>query len=227
MQIQNQNAIANPSVETVVTRVPDFEVTGTGEAAAWNAAPWLEMPRVGGSAAYRTRAKLLGSDTGLYFLVECEDGKLACTMTRDFDFIFKEDVVEIFLQPDTAHPVYFEYEISPLAVELPLLVSHDGRRFHGWLPFAYEGQRRTRRATFVRGGRKESMAACERWSAEFFIPYALLAGLGNTPPAPGACWRGNLYRIDYDSGSPSQWAWCPDTGGNFHDFLNFGRLRFA
>ena len=37
----------------------------------------------------------------------------------------------------------------------------------------------------------------------------------------------NLYRIDYDTGEGMQWAWCPATGGNFHDYKNFGTIVFA
>ena len=97
----------------------------------------------------------------------------------------------------------------------------------GWLPWNYRGGRKTRRATAVRGGPKQPLAEIEGWSVEVFIPFALLSGLGNTPPKAGTLWRANIYRIDYDLDEPTQWAWCPATGGNFHDFQNFGTIAFA
>ena len=60
----------------------------------------------------------------------------------------------------------------------------------------------------------------------FFVPFALLKGLGNCPPTPGMKWRANMYRIDYDRGQNTQWAWCPDTGGKFHNFWQFGTIVF-
>jgi hypothetical protein len=71
------------------------------------------------------------------------------------------------------------------------------------------------------------MAPVEGWMAEFFIPFALLRGLGNVPPKPGTAWRGNIYRIDYDAAPPSHWAWSPITGPSFHNFREFGTLVFA
>lgn len=213
--------------ELTVLKTSDFAVTGDGRAAAWATAPWVPLARVGtGKATYATRAKVLYSDTGLYFLTDSEDRRLTCTLTEDFANIFTEDVIEVFLWPDEAQPLYLEYEISPLNVELPILVPNHGGTFFGWRPWHYEGPRLTRRATAAQGGPKASMATVTGWSAEFFLPFALFTGLGNTPPRSGNRWRANIYRIDYDETPASQWAWCPDTGGQFHDFGHFGTFRF-
>jgi hypothetical protein len=214
-------------METQVHKVADFAVSGTGDGPAWNETDWLPLTRIGaGPSRYESRAKVLYSATGLYFLFDCEDRKLTCTMTQDFDDIYKEDVVEVFLWPDESHVLYFEYEISPLGVELPILVSNYRMVYMGWRPWHYEGERKIRSATAVRGGPKASLAAVKGWSAEFFIPFALFRGMGNTPPQPGARWRGNLYRIDYDEGQ-TLWAWSPRTGGNFHNYPGFGTLLFG
>jgi hypothetical protein len=70
------------------------------------------------------------------------------------------------------------------------------------------------------------MAAVEGWMAEFCIPFSLLRGLGNNPPESGTRWRANMYRVDYDSGEPVQWAWCEKTGTHFHDYRQFGTIMF-
>ena len=101
---------------------------------------WLPMTAVGGSSSYLTRAKVSYSASGLYFLVENEDARLSCSALQDFDDLFAEDVVEVFLWPEQAHPVYFEYEISPLNAELPILVANNGAGFYGWLPWHYQGE---------------------------------------------------------------------------------------
>lgn len=211
-----------------IRHVEDFQVTGDGSSPAWQNADWQPMTRVGsGKASYTTKAKMLWSQTGIYFLVECEDRKLTCTMTQDFDDLFREDVVEVFLWPDEASPVYFEYEISPLNVELPIMVANHKGTFHGWLPWHYIGPRRTRHTTSVQGGNCEPGAEVTAWTTEFFIPFELLSGLGNTPPQAGTRWRANIYRIDYDSGEGSHWAWHPETGARFHNYAQFGVLEFV
>lgn len=215
-------------MELLVPHVDDFTVTGDGSHPAWNAMPWQPMPRVGGGpATYQTHTKVLYSKTGLYFLVDCPDTRLTCSGLPDFADLYTEDVVEVFLWTDETLPLYFEYEISPLNAELPIIIPNVNGRFHGWLPWHYTGKRKTRTATAVRGGEKAPMATVEGWSTEFFIPYALLVPLANVPPRPGSTWRANIYRIDHDAGTASQWAWCPDTGCNFHDYQRFGTLRFA
>ena len=64
--------------------------------------------------------KLLYSPTGLYSLFEGTDAKLTTTNLADFDNLWEEDVFEIFLWTDETEPIYFEYEISPLAAERPI-----------------------------------------------------------------------------------------------------------
>ncbi len=214
--------------EILVEQVHDFDLSAPDSYKAWTSAKWHDLIKVGnGPADYKTRAKILWSEKGMYFLFDVEDKKLHCAMTRDFDDIYREDVVEVFLWPDESQALYFEYEISPLGVELPILVPNSKGAFMGWRPWHYEGERLIRRITATYGGPRKPMADVSGWSAAFFIPFALLKGLGNVPPKPGSAWRANMYRIDYDSGPLTQWAWCPDTGCNFHDYLRFGSFRFS
>jgi hypothetical protein len=76
-----------------------------------------------------------------------EDERLSCTITRDNDSLYTEDVIEMFLWPDEGRPLYFEYEISPLGFELPIIVPNLDGQFMGWLPWDYENERRIRKAT--------------------------------------------------------------------------------
>lgn len=209
-----------------VNSIEDFEVTGTGEHVRWRQADWTALRRREPDGhPYESRFKVLYSKTGVYFLMEGADRTLTATMTEDFLDLWKEDVFEVFLWTDERYPVYFEYEISPLNHELPILVPNFGGRFLGWRPWHYEGERLTRKATSTTGGPKEPHAAIERWSAEFFIPYTVLRPLGNVPPGPGTIWRANFYRIDYDQGKATHWEWAP-VGKNFHEYERFGELRF-
>jgi hypothetical protein len=209
----------------LVKKCSDFEVTGRGEASQWNMAEWVNIPqRTPQPETYETRAKVLYSETGIYFLFDCEDKILTTTMKADYLNLWEEDVVEVFLWTSEDFPVYFEYEISPMNYELPILVPNYKGDFLGWLPWNYEGDRKTRKATSVRGGKKKSGARVSAWVAEFFIPYKLLAPLPNVPPESGTKWRANMYRVDYDQGR-TLFSWQkPET--NFHDYERFGTFIF-
>jgi hypothetical protein len=211
----------------VVKPAPDFEVTGAGEHAAWQQAEWTPMRRRQADGhPYDTRFKALYSTTGVYFLMDGTDSKLTATMTEDYMDLWNEDVFEVFLWTDERYPVYFEYEISPLNHELPILIPNFGGQFLGWRPWHYEKDRQTRKATSITGGPKQSQAAIKGWRAEFFIPYTLLRPLQNVPPKAGTRWRANFYRMDYDNGKTTQWEWAR-VGKSFHEYEKFGDLVFA
>jgi hypothetical protein len=209
-----------------VPRTEDFVINGSGDASAWKKAAWEPLHlRVAEGHQYQTRVKMLYSRAGLYVLMEAEDRTITATMNEDFLDLWKEDVFEFFLWPDERHPVYFEYEISPLGFELPILIPNFGGQFLGWRPWHYEGKRKTQKATAIVGGPKQSGARVTGWTAEVFVPYDLLKPLQNVPPQPGTRWRANFYRVDYDDGKTTSWDWAR-VGPSFHEFNKFGTLIF-
>lgn len=210
-----------------VSATKDFEVSGDGTNEAWSQANWEAIPgRSPNGPPHQTRFKMLYSPTGLYVLFEGADKKLTATIDKDYEDLWKEDVFELFLWTDEKQPIYFEYEISPLNFELPILVPNFDGKFLGWLPWHYEGARKTRKATAVTGGQKESGAAVTGWTAEVFIPYELLKPLQNVPPKAGTKWRANFYRVDHDEGKPpNRWTWAA-VGLSFHEYQKFGTLVF-
>ena len=215
-----------PEKVLAVSRAEDFEINGLGDAPAWAKVPWEPLQFRGtGSHPYQTRVKLLYSATGLYVLMEATDQKLTATLQEDFLDLWEEDVFEFFLWPDERQPVYFEYEISPLGVELPILIPNLDGKFLGWRPWHYEGPRKIRKATSVVGGPKQSGAKVTGWKAEVFVPFEVLTPLGNVPPQPGTRWRANFYRVDYDDGRSASWDWAR-VGRSFHEFRKFGTLVF-
>src|SRR6476661_7442490 len=110
---------------------------------------------------YDTRFKTVYSTTGIYFLVDGTDRKLTATMAEDFMDLWNEDVFEVFLWTDQKHPMYFEYEISPLNHELPIMVPNFGGQFLGWRPWHYDRHRLTRKQTVAIGATKQPRAAIE------------------------------------------------------------------
>ncbi len=207
---------------TTVSKTPDFTIDGSGSASAWGKTEWLSLLRQSSTgASYSTKAKLLYSDNGIYGLFDCEDKKLCNTMQGDFLHLWEEDVVEIFLQPEAARAAYFEYELSPANFELPLIIFNADGKLNSWVPFLYEDHMKTTHATSTRYENDNQVAG---WTAEFYIPFALMQPILRDTPVSGTIWKGNLYRIDYDEGESLN-SWCATTV-NFHEPEKFGWLRF-
>jgi len=215
----------------MIKNTDDFEVTGDGSSENWNRTEWVNLiqrSNLENTRGKSTYLKVLYSDKGMYFLFHSEDDILNATFYSDFQELWNEDVVEVFLWTDDSRPHYFEYEISPLNYELPLIVSNiDGELLH-WIPFANsyheDHDRIIQHRTSVKGGKKVSGADIDSWTAEFFIPFKLLHPLENIFPESGTEWRANFYRIDYDHGI-TPWSWHPYET-NFHDYQNFGTIVF-
>ncbi len=212
--------------ELRVRPTADFELTGDGSAEAWKSAAWEPLHRrTAAGLPYETRVKALYSPKGLYVLMDAADARISATPREDFEDLWKEDVFEVFLRTDERDPIYFEYEVSPLGRELPIVVPNLEGQYWGWRPWHYEGDRKVRKATSAVGGRLEPGSEVKGWRAEVFIPYALLKPLRNVPPGPGSRWRANFYRMDYDGGKPTSWDWSR-VGPDFHEFGKFGTLVF-
>ena len=174
------------SPSTRVVRCDDFELSGRGDALGWTKATWINLNRrPGGEHDYKSRFKIMYSNQGIYVLFDGADRTLTATMDEDFAHLWEEDVFECFFWTDEEYPIYFEYEISPLNHELPILVPKFDGKFLGWRPWQYDGKRRTRKATHAIGGEKKSMSSISGWRAEMFLPYELFRPLRNVPARPG------------------------------------------
>lgn len=226
-EAQNIEVCNNRDSVYHVKRSNDFNITGNGSNENWEKADWLELPQraLHESVNFKTSVKSLYSENGIYFLFRCPDNKLTSSMDKDFLDLWKEDVVEIFLWPDEKNPVYFEYELSPLNYELVLIISNIEGELLRWQPFHYDSDRLSQHETSIIGGKRESFAEVDGWTAEFFIPYKLLRPLNNILPKTGDRWRANFYRVDYDESKSISWSW-QKTRTNFHDYKCFGSLIF-
>lgn len=234
-------ALAQDSEYSVITlpKVPDFTIDGYGSALQWNSSDWITIPQRETATwdlrnkalaptnrlspkEMSTRAKMLYSDTGIYFLFQCEDRILQATMEGDYMELWWEDVVEIFLWPDENVPVYFEYQLSPL--NIVSMTQHKKGSFSKH--FVYHGENhRTLHKTSVSGGEKKSLGSINQWTAEIFIPFNMLRLDQKNYPEAETKWQINLYRFDYDTGDRARWEWQPVSGKN-HDIEKFGTLLF-
>ena len=132
--ISAKTLYADDSTVLRIRKTSDFEVSGNGTAKEWAMTDWFSLTKRKGNVTYQTRCKMLYSETGVYCLYDSEDKRITATMKNDFDDIYNEDVVEVFFWTDESSPIYFEYELSPNNVELPILVPNYDGKFFGWRP---------------------------------------------------------------------------------------------
>lgn len=222
-KLPSQEALNDP---LLVHKCADFEITGSGENAAWTKTEWTALAQLGSNVpGYDTRFKILYSPKGIYMLFDGKDRKITTTYDQDFEDLFKADVFEVFFHPDPSVPLYFEYEINQLNKELVLIIPNFGKTFMGWTPWHYDGDRKIKKMVHVEGGKSEAGASITSWSAELFIPFELLATLPKGTPESGAIWNANFYRLDYDTNKMIKWAWSP-IEQSFHEYKKYGSIRF-
>lgn len=205
--------------------IPFADVMGASDErlpAHWSRATWQSLASLDANPdPYPTRFKMLHSPKGIHILIEGEDRKVTGEHREDGGELYLGDVFEVFLHPEPATPVYFEYEVNAHDRELVLLVPNLGGRFTGWEPWRYEGDRKVVKRVRVQTG-PEGMIG---WAAELFIPFSLLSPLEKTPPKRGTVWHANVCRLDYDTGGMRKWSWSP-VRRSFHEYKAFRPVRF-
>lgn len=212
--VVNDTLLVNPT--------KDFEVDGKGSHANWQLTAWQEIPKIDSNTTlYTSRFKILYSEKGIYLLFHGTDNRTTSKYKKNFSNMFNGDVFEAFFHTDPSMPLYFEYEINPYNKELPILVPHLKGGVMGWRPWHYEGSRKTRKAVNI----ERESGRMNAWTAEIFLPFALLQPLSNNYPKTGSVWMANFCRLDYDTGKMIKWAWAP-IAVSFHEYKKYKPIKF-
>lgn len=214
-------------MQLIIRPCQDFELTGSGDSAQWAQIDWVNLQKLDQEGRdYKSRFKILYSPKGLYVLFHGEDERITSSFNKDFDKIFRGDVFEIFFHTSPRECGYFEYEISPLAKELVLLLVNRNGILTSWAPWPYEDESKVKKQIRVFGGHAKPQAKITYWIVELFIPYILLSPFENVPPEKGTRWNANFCRLDYDSGNMVKWAWAP-VDSSFHEIDRYYQLIFG
>ncbi|MCD6289319.1 MAG: carbohydrate-binding family 9-like protein [Anaerolineae bacterium] len=202
-------------------------IDGRPNEPAWEKAQAVSLVRNqdGGPAQFSTSVRLLWDDRYLYVSFVCEDPDIWGTMRERDSHLWEEEVVEVFLDGNQNGKLYFEFEVSPLNVQLDLMVvkrpGEPSQPFFAWDCRGWET------AVWVDGDVNERTSRDHEWSVEMAIP---LDEIYTTPrhPQPGDTWRLGLYRIERPQGtSPHLYAWSPTRDVTFHVPERFGFLTFS
>jgi hypothetical protein len=211
-----------PSYEVARAGAP-LNVDGRLDEAAWAKATPIRFVRNldGTSVKPETEARMLFDDVFLYFGFRAADENLWASMERRDDHLWKEEVVEVFIQADARHPSYIELEVNPLGtlIDIFLIDVRKPLRYESW------NSAKIRWAAHV-DGTVDGKPGDRGWSCEIAMPLEDVVTAPNIPPKPGDRWRVNLYRIER---KPEELllAWSPTLKNDFHMPARFGEIVFV
>ena len=181
----------------------------------------------GASPRQPTHLRLLWDDRHLYAAFRVTDDDIRATHTRRDAPLWREEVVELFLDPWGARGIYVEIEVSPANVVFDAMIvnrARDGElardldALRGW---RCHGLRTAARVHGVLNGGPVSRG----WDVEIAIPMRQL--VPQPPPAPGVEWRFNAYRVDRSERGDELQAFSPIGRADFHVPGRFGLLEFT
>lgn len=208
---------------------PKFPIDGNLHKAPWTQLEpvWLVAShgREAARAFQPTALRCCHDGERLYVAFDCEDRDVWGSYRGRNEPIYEEEVVEAFLAPGEDPRRYFELEANPCGawfearVESPQGERRGMRVDRDWVCAGWQ------RAVQVRGTLERRDDVDAGWSVEWAIPFA---ALGVAPPAPGARWRANFFRIDQAGGGEYS-AWSPTYADppDFHVPARLGVLVFG
>lgn len=219
-----------PIAHAVVYRThAPLRIDGELDEPDWQVAQKLVLSDIKGRSAPQTIARLLWDSTYLYIAFECADDDVWATKNKRDEFLWEEEVVEVFIDPDGDGRNYYELQVNPLNAQTDLLIPDpvegvkDAKRnakwdCAGWLS-----------AVKVRGTVNRRDDKDIGWTVEMAIPLSELLRQTLNAPSSGTEWRINLYRIERPRGREKEplllsWSKCIVW---FHEPERFGRITFA
>ena len=214
-------AVRAPACITVDGMITEKE---WGKASA--AADFTDLFHPERPVAQLTTAKMMWDDKYLYVAFEAVDNDVYATMTNFDDFIFMEEVVEVYIDPEGQGRHYWEIEVSPRNVVLDLNITRGGWQVFAGTLKGYDVKGLVTAAK-VYGTLDDREDRDEKWTTEIAIPWSEFAGRRvSVPPRIGDSWRVQLFRIDRPKDAELQITSWSKSPGVFHEPKNFGVVTF-
>jgi hypothetical protein len=194
----------------------------------WGQAPWIEgfsTSRGDRVSSVKTRMRVAWDRTHVYVAWELEDRDLVGTMTKRDEPIYREEAVEMFIDPTRSKLNYVELQTSPAGVIFDAKFTGGARRHPD--PSYDAGFT----AKVVTEGTLNNPTDVDRgYRAEWQIDVASIPE-ATSPLTAGTCWRVNFFRIAKDRVQgrelTDESAWSPPLMGDFHNLERFGDLCFT
>lgn len=210
-------AAAEPAGYDVNRAGADRPALLEGAEAAWAKA----KPIAWGPEKYTTSFRALWDDAGLYLRWDAADPDPWWTMTKRDEWLWQEEVVEIFLDIDGSGTNYAEVEISPgnVICDVRMVTPFPNKQMdYSWNLEGLESRVHfTKNATGVKTG----------WKATAFLPWSGFKTLPSAasvtfPPKDGQGFRFNVFRVERPNGKKDpekdavEVAWSKPPVESFH-----------
>lgn len=231
--------------EYTVLRTPGrITVDGRLDEPGWRSAastvPFV-IYNTGETPKYATEAKMLWDDQYLYiaFIMKDPDVWAAMKTWKVGDpCLCREEVAEVFIDPDGDGEQYLEAEINPYGALMSLRLDREfakgGTGDYSW------SYKNLKIGIGVQGTLNDSTDVDTGWICELGFPFSEIAFTSPSlpfPPKSGTAWRINLYRYEYirplATNKPELSGWNrtkwtdTDKPRGFHAPDYFGRIIFS
>jgi hypothetical protein len=157
---------------------------------------WQALPRLGafhnirGGEVPLTQSAIAWDERNLYAVFVCVDRDPWSDMMQRDSHLWDQEVVEVFLDPDSDGKNYPELEVSPHNVVVDLLIPAPGA-VSADVAAKWD----------IEGLQTAVAKHAAGWTVEMAIPWASLKGAGvKGAPKPGDRWRVGMYRIERPDG---------------------------
>ena len=175
-------------------------------------------------AKQKTSGRLLWDAQALYVGYEAEDTDINARFEQRDDPTYRDDAVEIFINPDPKQEtLYYGFEMNARGV------LYDYLNYNSRTLFKRYDATGVRVATSIRGTLNDRSDADSGWSLEAAIPWPNFEELSRRPPAPGAVWKANFNR--WDGVEPNRrmsiWSDPQNTTSWPHVPSRFGEIVFV
>jgi hypothetical protein len=226
---------APPPAGTVVVKHAPAAITidGVADDPGWvGAMPSAEFPtgESSGDPPGKTIGRMTWDEQNLYVFVQADDPIVGSTYTKDDDSIWKDDVIELFIDADGNGRGYIELQVNPNNAIFDKWYPAGRVKDEPpeWLAWSSGMQAKVR----VRGTVNNNGDTDGGWDAEFAIPWAAVKGNDpamkvQLPPAPGTKMRMNVVRVDYKDGKATIASWNRITYSDFHALDRMLNVVFA
>ena len=178
-----------------VRRAPaPLTIDGRLSEAAWAATPAITLQFLWESQTgpkQMTRARLLWDAQALYVGFDADDTDITAQFQQRDDPTFRDDAVEIFINPDPKQEtVYYGFEMNARGV------LYDYLNYNSRTLFKRFDATGVQIATSLRGSLNVRNDTDSGWSLEAMIPWGNFEELSRRPPVAGTVWKANLNRWD-------------------------------
>lgn len=172
-----ETLFTKPKSYTIYQADLPLKIDGYLSEKPWTAAPWTEyFIDIEGDTkpapAYKTRVKMLWDEKNLYIAAQMDEPHLWANKQSPADYIFRDNVFKIFIDPNNDMNDDFEIQINPNNLMLFLIMNKPyrdgGSPLTGWSPIGLQS------AVQLNGTLNNSADEDSGWIAEIAIPLAAL-----------------------------------------------------